>query len=319
MNTCIYTIKDIEGIGWGCKNPFQLPEVTIALINSLTDQVCSPTYVKTPSFTNNNDKQFARKKRRVNDNNNNDGEDWDSIRTFKKTEIVKKEGIQKDIDTLRLLINKMTDKTYDKLIVNINETLHSILETDEYDEDSLNLIGYAIFNMATNNKFNSSIYARLCNELKNNYDFMSSIIEYNIKEFMKLFENMEFVLPDENYDKFCEINILNEKRRSMSLFLCNLYKNKVVDLDCIIQNINNVQGRIMSGMGNEKCKMENEELSENLFILLTNIDFKIISSHENWANIYVNIKRVKDVNLQEQQGITHKIKFKHMDMLDKCK
>jgi len=293
-----------------------IPEATLALINSLTDQVSSPSYVKTPSFTN-NDKQFPRKKKRSNDNS--DAEDWESIRTFKKTEIVKKEGIQKDIDNLRLLINKMTDKTYDKLIVTINETIQAILETGDYDEASLNLIGYAIFNMATNNKFNSSIYARLCNELKNNYEFMSSIIEYNIKEFMKLFENMEFVLPEENYDKFCEINILNEKRRSMSLFLCNLYKNNVVELDCILTNINNVQGRIMSGMGNEKCKMEIEELSENLFILLTNTNFKKLSSHKDWESIHQNITCIKGANIQEQAGITHKTKFKHMDMLDKCK
>lgn len=213
----------------------------------------------------------------------------------------------------------MTDKTYDKLIVTINETLQTILEIGEYDDNSLNLIGYAIFNMATNNKFNSSIYARLCNELKNNYEFMSSIIEYNIEEFMKLFENMEFVLPEENYDKFCEINILNEKRRSMSLFLCNLYKNNVVDLDCILQNINNIQGRIMSGMGNEKCKMEIEELSENLFILLTNTNFRKLSSHKDWATIHQNITCIKGANIVEQPGLTHKTKFKHMDMLDKCK
>ena len=316
MATCVYTIKDIESIGWSCKNQMLIPEATLALINSLTDQVSSPSYVKTPSFTN-NDKQFPRKKKRSNDNS--DAEDWESIRTFKKTEIVKKEGIQKDIDNLRLLINKMTDKTYDKLIVTINETIQAILETGDYDEASLNLIGYAIFNMATNNKFNSSIYARLCNELKNNYEFMSSIIEYNIKEFMKLFENMEFVLPEENYDKFCEINILNEKRRSMSLFLCNLYKNNVVELDCILTNINNVQGRIMSGMGNEKCKMEIEELSENLFILLTNTNFKKLSSHKDWESIHQNITCIKGANIQEQAGITHKTKFKHMDMLDKCK
>lgn len=317
MTACVYTIKDIESIAWSCKDQLLISQSTLDLINSLTEQVSSPNYVKTPSFTN-NDKPFPRKKKRVNDNIN-DVEDWESIRTFKKTEIVKKDGVQKDIDNLRLLINKMTDRTYDKIIVNINETLQNILETGEYDDNSLNLIGYAIFNMATNNKFNSSIYARLCNELKNNYEFMSSIIEHNIKEFMKLFENMEFVLPDENYDKFCEINILNEKRRSMSLFLCNLHKNNVIGLECILQNINNVQGRIMAGISNENSKMEIEELSENLFILLTNTDFKLLSSHEDWANIHQNINCIKGANIQNQPGITHKTKFKHMDMLDKCK
>ena len=58
---------------------------------------------------------------------------------------------------------------------------------------------------------------------------------------MKLFENMEFVSPDEDYDKFCEMNITNEKRRAMSLFLTNLYKNEVVSLDILLSNITNLK------------------------------------------------------------------------------
>ena len=75
----------------------------------------------------------------------------------------------------------------------------------------------------------------------------------------------------------------------------------------------------MTGISNENSKMEIEELSENLFILLTNTDFKLLSSHEDWANIHQNINCIKTANIQEQPGITHKTKFKHMDILDKCK
>ena len=234
MTTCIYTIKDFEAIAWTEKNINPLPDETIQLINSLTEQVGSPNYIKTPSFTN-GDKNFSKKKKKNNESVN--SEDWQSIRSFKKTEITKKEGIQKDIDSIRLLINKLTDKTYEKIIEKLFESLDTMLENSEYDDKSFNLIGYAIFNMATNNKFNSGIYAKLCNELKNKYEFMSSIILHNIEEFMKLFENMVFVSPEDDYDKFCETNILNEKRRSMSLFLCNLYKNEVLTLDNIVYYI----------------------------------------------------------------------------------
>ena len=37
-------------------------------------------------------------------------EDWETIRTFHKTEINKKEGIEKEIDNVRLSINKLTEK-----------------------------------------------------------------------------------------------------------------------------------------------------------------------------------------------------------------
>jgi hypothetical protein len=316
MATCIYTIKEFEAIAWNEKNIAPLPDETIQLINSLTEQVGSPNYIKTPSFTN-GDKNFSKKKKRNNESAN--PEDWQSIRNFKKTEITKKEGIQKDIDTIRLLINKLTSKTYEKIIENLFESLDVMLENSEYDDKSFNLIGYAIFNMATNNNFNSGIYAKLCNELKNKYDFMSSIILHNIEEFMKLFENMEFVSPEDDYNKFCETNILNGKRRSMSLFLCNLYKNEVVTLDSIVDYIHTLQSRVMSGMNDEKCKPDIEELCENLYVFLTNMDFKILNKHADWNLIHERLVCIKNTNAQDNAGISHKSKFKHMDILDKCK
>ena len=316
MTTCIYTIKDFETIAWTEKNINPLPAETIQLINSLTEQVGSPNYIKTPSFTN-VDKNFIKKKKKTNDSVNH--EDWQSIRNFKKTEITKKEGIQKDIDSIRLLINKLTDKTYEKIKEKLFESLDAMLENSDYDDKSFNLIGYAIFNMATNNKFNSGIYAKLCNELKNKYNFMSSIIADNIKEFMKLFENMVFVSPEEDYDKFCETNILNEKRRSMTLFLCNLYKNEVLTLDNIVYYIHTIQSRIMDGMNDEKCKAEVEELSENLYIFLTSIEFKILSKHVEWVSIYERIVSIKNTKTTDNAGVSHKSKFKHMDMVDTCK
>ena len=317
MTTCIYTIKDFENIIWKNTNIIPLPDDTIQIINSLTEQVGSPNYIKTPSFTN-NDKSFSKKKKKINEQIN--PEDWNTVRNFKKTELSKKDGVQKDIDTLRLLINKLTDKTYDKILEQIFEAVDIIIDT-EYDDDdkSINTVGYAIFNMATNNKFNSSIYAKLCNELKMKYDFMSHIIDDNINEFMKLFENMEFFSASDNYDKFCETNILNEKRRSMSLFLCNLYKHEVVTFDNIIGYINNIQSQIIDDMNNEQCISKIEELSENLFILLTNINYKNLNKHHDWSNIYKQIVQIKDVNLDDNCGISHKTKFKHMDILDKCK
>jgi len=316
MATCIYTIKEFEAIAWTDKNITPLPDETIQLINSLTEQVGSPNYIKTPSFTT-GDKNFSKRKKKNTDHVSK--EDWQTIRNFKKTEITKKEGIQKDIDSIRLLINKLTSKTYEKIIEKLFESLDIILENSEYDDKSFNLIGYAIFNMATNNKFNSDIYAKLCNELKNKYEFMSSIIIHNIEEFMKLFENMEFVSPEDDYDKFCETNILNEKRRSMSLFLCNLYRNDVVSLDSIIQYIHTLQSLIVNGMNDEKCKSEIEELSENLYVFLTNIEFNILSKHDDWKLIYERIICIKNSNTTDNIGVSHKSKFKHMDILDKCK
>ena len=279
MTTTVYTLKDFEDIIWSTNNKpedennsFQLPQEIIDLITSLSEQVGAPNYIKTPAFTKgsagsggngrNGEKHNNYKKKRRHEEPISPG-DWEDIRNFKKTEIVKKEGLEKDINNIRLLINKLTDKTYDKIIENLFETIDEIKEkfnivdntTDSSgtsiisDDDiinHLNKIGYAIFNMATSNKFNSGVYAKLTCELQNKYEFMRPIINNNISEFMKMFENMEFVSSTEDYDRFCELNIINDRRRAMSLFMVNLYKNAVISLDSMFENISNIQNMIVS-------------------------------------------------------------------------
>jgi len=175
--------------------------------------------------------------------------------------------------------------------------------------------------MATSNKFNSGVYAKLTCELQSKYEFMRSIIHNNIDEFMKIFENMEFVSPDENYDRFCEINIINDKRRAMSLFLVNLYKNNVISLDYIFENIQNIQNMIVDEdtIINANKIMEIEELSENLYVILTNISANVFMKHSNWLQVYDNVVRISKINTKTNNGISSKTKFKHMDILDKLK
>ena len=323
MTVVIYTIQDFDNIKWS-NSTFTLPEETTNLINLLTQQVGAPTYVKTPSFsnknTNNNDKNSYRKKKRRNEEVNT-ADDWQSLRSFQKTEFVKKEGIEKEIDGIRALINKLTDKTYDRIIEKLTETLDEIKDNETCDEVYIDKIGHSIFTMATSNKFNSNVYAKLASELQSKYEFMTNIVDNNINEFMKLFENMEFVSPDDDYDKFCEMNIINEKRRAMSLFLTSLYKHKVLTLDFVFDKIQKIQHMIMKEetMLHESSRMEVEELSENLYILLTNIPFSTLSSHSEWKQIMDNLLQIKNTDTKTCMGISPKAKFKHMDILDKLK
>ena len=316
MSTVIYTLSEIENICWKAEH-LPLPEDTITIINTISEQVGAPSYNRTPTFQNKTNSGGANRRKKKNEEIN--AEDWEAIRSFQKTEIVKKEGIEKEIDSIRLLINKLTEKTYDKIIESMISTLNEIQENGNYDEESINKIGFAIFNMATSNKFNSNVYARLCSKLLSEYNFMNSIIDNNITEFMKLFDNMIFVKPDEDYDAFCDMNIANDKRRSMSLFLTNLYKNNVISIDVVFKNINNIQNMLIANKGDVQKKMENEELSENLYTLLTNIPFLILTKHSKWSGINKNIESITNSDSKVNLGISPKCKFKHMDISDKLK
>ena len=307
-----YTLKDIENISWNLQDK-SISNETISLINSLADQVASPTYDKTPVFNNNSSstKNFNRKKKKnaevIND------EDWEAIRNFQKTQLVKSEGIQKEIDSIRSLINRITEKTYNLIIEKLTEKLDSFEESITKSED-INKIGKTILDMATSNNFNSKIYAKLCSHLNGKYDYIKTIIDNNLKDYMNLFENIEVVDPNEDYDKFCEINIVNDKRRAMSLFLCNLYENNIVEFELIENIVFSLYQRVKTNMNDENKKMEHDEISENILIIISNIPIVKIKSDEKWNDFTDYIREICAINIKDVKGISSKCKFKHMDI-----
>ena len=107
----------------------------------------------------------------------------------------------------------------------------------------------------------------------------------------------------------------------MSLFLVNLYKNNVVSLDYIFENIQNIQNMIVDedAIINANKIMEIEELSENLYVILTNISTNVFMKHSGWLQVYDNVVRISKINTKTNNGISSKTKFKHMDILDKLK
>ena len=313
MTMIYYTLKEIENISWNLTDK-TISEETTNLINSLADQVASPTYDKTPVFNNtSSSKPFNKNKKKKKAEEIINDEDWEAIRHFQKTELVKSEGIQKDIDLIRSLINRITEKTYNVIIEKIIEKIDSFDETVTNSGD-LNKIGLVILDMATTNSFNSKIYVKLCSCLNEKYIFMREIIDKNVRDFMNLFEYIEVVDPNEDYDKFCENNIINDKRRAMSLFLCNLYENKIIEFDILESIIYSLFTRVKDNMNNENKKIEHDEISENLMIIISNIPVQIIKNNKIWRELVDHVSLICSINVKEVKGISSKCKFKHMDI-----
>ena len=61
--------------------------------------------------------------------------------------------------------------------------------------------------------------------------------EKSISEFLELFNNIQYVDPNVDYNLFCKINVDNEKRQSLSLFFVNLMINGVIKKERILSII----------------------------------------------------------------------------------
>jgi hypothetical protein len=347
-----YTLDDFNKI---IKEGFmyKLPDEVIAIIQSIAEKVGAPEYIKTPLFekssssssnftphnNNNNNNNINYHNNNHNNHNNKSGfnnnktnnkvksyeiikdDDWEKLRKFQATVILKKEGINASIDQLRKHLNKITTKTYDNLKEQIIKEINLISQNldSEMPEmlDEVNKIGDAIFSIASSNGFYSAMYAKLYKELMELYPFMQSIFEHNFNKFRDIFNKIEYCDPNTDYDTFCKNNKTNEKRRSLGLFYMHLMDLNVVKEEKIITIISELQSYIISSINTAGYKPIVDELSEILFILITSDASKKLLLLDKWDHIFTTVKEISKLKPSDYESITNKTIYKHMDIIDK--
>lgn len=324
-----YSLKDFNNIAFNGFN-FELPSNAVNIISELTLQVGSPSYIKTPVFQkrnqntiNNNlskDKDSKKKKNKNMEVLNDD--DWETIRTFQTTKIEQKVGIDAQIDIIRLNINKMSDKNYIDMRNKIVEVIEKIINENSDNNEEINRVSSIIFDIASTNRFYSKNYADLYSDLINNYESFKRVFEDNFNQFINLFNNIEYVEPNEDYDKFCKINKDNEKRKALSSFFVNLMKNGIISRDKIVKIIENLLCQLLNYISENNKKNEVDEITENISILYSSDLFNENYKEENFnidihgMNISETVYKLANSKVKDYKSLTNKSIFKYMDMID---
>jgi hypothetical protein len=335
MSLIKFTPADFERIknnGFTCP----LSQETMAIIQALADQVGSPEYIKTPQFEKRDiydkkDTTGARpnRSRPTKKNYEFPDEAWETVRNFKATLMVKKEGMGAVIDQIRKHLNKMTAKTYETLRDNIIKEIAGITEgildnqsTLDSVEDAefireINKIGEALFTIASGNSFYSNMYAKLYKELMQNFAFMKTIFETNFQKFNTLFQDFTYCDPNKDYDQFCQNNKVNEKRRALSLFYVNLMKEKLIETGEIEKILLELQTNLMKAVQEPEQKNIVDEMAEVICIIIVNGHEQLRAWDEDkWDSIEEFVKTLAAYKTNSCPSITNKTIFKFMDMLE---
>jgi hypothetical protein len=323
--TVRYTLEQIEDIIFKGFD-YRMPDDVVEKISNLAIQVGSPDYVKTPVFKKRENPMLeepaAYPKKRKNKNVEivND-EDWDSIRSFQTTKIEAKTGLDADFDSIRALINKLTDKNY----IDVRNKIVEIITRVVADNSELNLsvIAENIFDIASSNRYYSKIYADLYSDLSINFAFIKSQYQDNLKRFTDLFNNIEFVDSNENYDKFCEINKINEKRKSLAAFYINLMYCGIISKVEIKQITRNLLAKVYEYISLENKKNEVEELTETVALLYKKDLYE--NKNEDKDDSYELIEgyticeiveKIANSKVKDYKSLSNKSLFKFMDLID---
>ena len=316
-----YNLEEIEDIIFKGFD-YRIPDDVMEKISNLSMQVGSPDYIKTPIFKKrdnpmkddteitilNQPPKDHYKKRRGNKNM-----EEENLPSFQTTKIETKSGIDADFDTIRTTINKMTDKNYIEMCNKIIEIINKLLLQHSVSE--LGGIGENIFDIASSNRFYSKIYANLYSDLSSKFEFIKDQYLQNLKRFTELFNNIEYVDSNVNYDRFCEINKINEKRKSLAAFYINLMYCGVISKDEIITITRNLLAKVYDYISLENKKNEVEELTETIAIL-----YKKDLYDENYIiegfTINEIVKKIANSKVKDYKSLSNKALFKFMDLID---
>jgi len=287
----------------------ELSQTTIKIVNDLAKKVGAPNYSKTPVF-----KKKITKKYHVNK------DDWEQIRNFKTTQLKKnQEGIEAQIDSVRINLNKLTNNNYSVITNDIFNFINNIIDKEENDDKTYSILmrlGSCIFEVGSLNVFWSKLYAKLFHDLINEFNIMEKICKENLENFSKIFDKIDCVeLNDSNYIDFCDCNKNNENRRGMSSFMVNLMLNDVVSVEYIFNVLKNLLDKINDSSEDVDKTDINEEITENLFILLTSGKEKLKEDEKEWEGILRTIEFYTE-NSNIGGGVSKKIQFKCLDIID---
>ena len=300
---------------------YTLPGSVLDIVRIIAEQVGSPSYIKTPSFP-----KRHRKEKRI---------------PYPTTPPVSKFiNITSDYDKIKhdikLLINKLTDNTYDSIVPKICDLVESIssstadvedvsgnngvhsLDKEEPSQEflqNMESIGGIMFELASSNAFYSVMYAKLYKELMTRFDIFESVLESKLMEYNGCFQNIEYISPEKDYDEFCNNNIKNDKRRALSKFTACLLNEDVIHDEFVFQILRDLHKQLFVNIDDAESSHICDEICENVKII-TITSYYLLNKSSHWSELQDTISRVQNMNPKEHAGFTSKSKFRYCDIQD---
>jgi hypothetical protein len=200
---------------------------------------------------------------------------------------------------------------------NIIGLLDKLIEENSISQADVMRISSYLFEFASTNRYFSKLYADLYTELVNKYECMKQTLDDSFHSFLELFINIEYIDPDVNYDEFCRINKVNEKRKALSAFFINLSANNLLSHDKLVDLTHKMILRVVEYMPMSDKKAHVDEYTENIAILFNkgeygNVTDKLIDG----KTITETIKMLATSKPKTYPGLSSKCIFKYMDLID---
>ena len=251
-------------------------------------------------------------------------EKWEDRSGFKTTPllIVEKNGVDKWLQEIRTGLNKLSTKNYDSQKTDIIQCIQNCCidtenQTDEQKKENLRTIATAIFNIASTNKFYAELYAKLYRELIQVNSIFQEILFLHVTNYASSVKEIEYFNPENDYEKYCVNNKVNDARKATAVFLVHLIKEEVIPVMRVLNIIVAFQKLVLEYVDQEEKINEVEEITEILFLLIKEGK----SMYDECQGEYIwkfvikqNIEVLSKYSKKDKKSLSSRAIFKYVDM-----
>ena len=299
--------------------PYSLSSSVISILQGLeVELVGSSAVIEKPQPLNRSSSSTNQRRRPPSSSSNHRkmDEQWEAVPALKATVFAAREGIEKKLSELRNLLNKISTKTYDILKQQIVELIREIIGENGEQTDVYTIVDF-IFEIASSNKFYSELYAQLYAELIAQFAIFSSVLEPFLQKYVDSIETICVVDQNVDYNAFCENNKKNERRKATSVFVVNLLKNSILSAEKTMSMIDTFQEYAMRYVEEEGRTTHVEEITENIFLLIT-LAAPVLKTEALWkSSVEVKIRQFAGFKAKDKKSLSSRAVFKYMDIVEK--
>ena len=280
----------------------------IDIINKLKEEIKSIKFEYNSDNKNNETKNY-------NCNNSNNSKSFENLRNY-KSKIINEKSL---FTNIRNLLNKITEKTYEKLLIDLINNIQLIYDNNDKQKDEITLF---IFKFFTKNQFISTIYANIYNILCNKYNDFNTILTSNLSYFNDILYN---ILNNIELDNDVVIN----EYKSYIMFYSNCFNLDLIESKTIIKILLSFQLKMIILINKESKKKECEIINELVCLFVKNSKntfqskYKIVFNDEcecycseNNNILFKNIYKISNFKLYDFKSLTNKIIFKNKDIVE---
>lgn len=234
----------------------------------------------------------------------NDGR-WARKEPFKVTVFEKKE---ENLDMLRGLLNRLSTKNFDVQKDQIKIYIEEIMK------ESATTVNELLLSVIFNNGFYIELYVKLISWLIEEGTLQNDMLENFKTIYTELVENIEYVDPDEDYDRFCVINKTNDERKNLLSFLCYGIKEELYSFNEVHDVMKINFDKINVELDNRELVNVNEEILENIAVFVDTCKQYILKDVSKYL-ILKELESYSGYKTNQHKGFSSRMKFKSMDLL----